>query len=176
MQIDEPALVTASHEEAAAVKEIYQTITEEVSELNILLQTYFDSVDAYEEVISFPVAGIGLDFVHDKGKNFEHLKAHGFPKDKVLAAGILDGRNIWKANLEERLDLTLELIQRAGVDEVWIQPSNSLLHVPVAKHPGEHLADDLLNGLSFAKEKLLEPYTAEERTCFRKSGHPSGNR
>ena len=68
VQIDEPALVTASPEEAAAVKEIYQTITEEVSELNILLQTYFDSVDAYEELISFPVAGIGLDFVHDKGK------------------------------------------------------------------------------------------------------------
>ncbi|MCI4130154.1 5-methyltetrahydropteroyltriglutamate--homocysteine S-methyltransferase [Bacillus haynesii] len=156
VQIDEPALVTASPEEAAAVKEIYQTITEEVPGLNILLQTYFDSVDAYEDLISFPVAGIGLDFVHDKGKNFEHLKAHGFPKDKVLAAGILDGRNIWKANLEERLDLTHELIQRAGVDEVWIQPSNSLLHVPVAKHPGEHLADDLLNGLSFAKEKLLE--------------------
>ena len=156
VQIDEPALVTASHEEAAAVKEIYQTITEEVPGVNILLQTYFDSVDAYEELISFPVAGIGLDFVHDKGKNFEHLKAHGFPKDKVLAAGILDGRNIWKANLEERLDLTLELIQRAGVDEVWIQPSNSLLHVPVAKHPDEQLADDLLNGLSFAKEKLLE--------------------
>ncbi|WP_458117914.1 5-methyltetrahydropteroyltriglutamate--homocysteine S-methyltransferase [Bacillus sp. PK6-026] len=156
VQIDEPALVTASHEEAAAVKEIYQTITEEVPGVNILLQTYFDSVDAYEELISFPVAGIGLDFVHDKGKNFEHLKAHGFPKDKVLAAGILDGRNIWKANLEERLDLTLELIQSAGVDEVWIQPANSLLHVPVAKHPDEQLADDLLNGLSFAKEKLLE--------------------
>ncbi|MCU4667592.1 5-methyltetrahydropteroyltriglutamate--homocysteine S-methyltransferase [Bacillus paralicheniformis] len=156
VQIDEPALVTASHEEAAAVKEIYQTITEEVPGVNILLQTYFDSVDAYEELISFPVAGIGLDFVHDKGKNFEHLKAHGFPKGKVLAAGILDGRNIWKANLEERLNLTLELIQSAGVDEVWIQPSNSLLHVPVAKHPDEQLADDLLNGLSFAKEKLLE--------------------
>ncbi|MPQ25948.1 5-methyltetrahydropteroyltriglutamate--homocysteine S-methyltransferase [Bacillus paralicheniformis] len=156
VQIDEPALVTASHEEAAAVKEIYQTITEEIPGLNILLQTYFDSVDAYEELISFPVAGIGLDFVHDKGKNFEHVKAHGFPKDKVLAAGILDGRNIWKANLEERLDLTLELIRSAGVDKVWIQPSNSLLHVPVAKHPDEHLADDLLNGLSFAKEKLLE--------------------
>ena len=156
VQIDEPALVTASHEEAAAVKEIYQTITEEVPGVNILLQTYFDSVDAYEELISFPVAGIGLDFVHDKGKNFEHLKAHGFPKGKVLAAGILDGRNIWKANLEERLDLTLELIRSAGVDEVWIQPSNSLLHVPVAKHPDEQPADDLLNGLSFAKEKLLE--------------------
>ncbi|MEK5097143.1 5-methyltetrahydropteroyltriglutamate--homocysteine S-methyltransferase [Bacillus sp. FSL W8-0848] len=156
VQIDEPALVTASPEEVAAAKDIYQAIAAEVSGLNVLLQTYFDSVDAYEELISFPVEGIGLDFVHDKGKNLEHVKAHGFPKDKVLAAGILDGRNIWKANLEERLDWITELIGGLGAREVWIQPSNSLLHVPVAKHPDEQLADDLLNGLSFAKEKLSE--------------------
>ncbi|KMM62629.1 5-methyltetrahydropteroyltriglutamate--homocysteine methyltransferase [Bacillus glycinifermentans] len=156
VQIDEPALVTASHGEVAAAKDIYQAITAEVTGLNILLQTYFDSVDAYEELISFPVEGIGLDFVHDKGKNLEQVKAHGFPKDKVLAAGILDGRNIWKANLGERLDWITELIGELGVREVWIQPSNSLLHVPVAKHPDEQLAGDLLNGLSFAKEKLSE--------------------
>ncbi|MBU8787208.1 MULTISPECIES: 5-methyltetrahydropteroyltriglutamate--homocysteine S-methyltransferase [Bacillus] len=156
VQIDEPAFVTASSGEVAAAKDIYQAIAAEVSGLNILLQTYFDSVDAYEELISFPVEGIGLDFVHDKGKNLEQVKAHGFPKDKVLAAGILDGRNIWKANLEERLDWITELIGELGVGEVWIQPSNSLLHVPVAKHPDEQLAGDLLNGLSFAKEKLSE--------------------
>ena len=156
VQIDEPALVTASPDEVAAAKEIYQTIRAEVAGPNVLLQTYFDSVDGYKELISFPVEGIGLDFVHDKGKNLEQLKAHGFPQDKVLAAGILDGRNIWKANLEERLDWITELIGGLGATEVWIQPSNSLLHVPVAKHPDEQLADDLLNGLSFAKEKLLE--------------------
>ncbi|MBG9916842.1 5-methyltetrahydropteroyltriglutamate--homocysteine S-methyltransferase [Bacillus sonorensis] len=156
VQIDEPALVTASPDEVAAAKEIYQTIRAEVAGPNVLLQTYFDSVDGYKELISFPVEGIGLDFVHDKGKNLEQLKAHGFPQDKVLAAGILDGRNIWRANLEERLDWITELIGGLGATEVWIQPSNSLLHVPVAKHPDEQLADDLLNGLSFAKEKLLE--------------------
>ncbi|MCY9199037.1 5-methyltetrahydropteroyltriglutamate--homocysteine S-methyltransferase, partial [Bacillus atrophaeus] len=80
---DEPALVTASSEDVSAAKELYQAITNELSGLNVLLQTYFDSVDAYEELISYPVQGIGLDFVHDKGRNLEQLKAHGFPKDKV---------------------------------------------------------------------------------------------
>ncbi|MDA1475822.1 5-methyltetrahydropteroyltriglutamate--homocysteine S-methyltransferase [Bacillus changyiensis] len=156
VQIDEPALVTASPEEIAAAKAIYQAIKDEVPTLNVLLQTYFDSVDGYEELISFPVEGIGLDFVHDQGRNLEQLKSLGFPKNKVLAAGILDGRNIWKTNLEERLDWITELVSEIRVSEIWIQPSNSLLHVPVAIHPDEHLAKDLLNGLAFAKEKCVE--------------------
>ncbi|WP_343310401.1 5-methyltetrahydropteroyltriglutamate--homocysteine S-methyltransferase [Bacillus atrophaeus] len=156
VQIDEPALVTASSEDVSAAKELYQAITNELSGLNVLLQTYFDSVDAYEELISYPVQGIGLDFVHDKGRNLEQLKAHGFPKDKVLAAGVIDGRNIWKTDLDERLDAILALLSSTDINELWIQPSNSLLHVPVAKHPDEHLEKDLLNGLSYAKEKLAE--------------------
>ncbi|MGW8457806.1 5-methyltetrahydropteroyltriglutamate--homocysteine S-methyltransferase [Bacillus atrophaeus] len=156
VQIDEPALVTASSEDVSAAKELYQAITNELSGLNVLLQTYFDSVDAYEELISYPVQGIGLDFVHDKGRNLEQLKAHGFPKDKVLAAGVIDGRNIWKTDLDERLDAILALLSSTDIDELWVQPSNSLLHVPVAKHPDEHLEKDLLNGLSYAKEKLAE--------------------
>ncbi|MDA7026191.1 5-methyltetrahydropteroyltriglutamate--homocysteine S-methyltransferase [Bacillus sp. CLL-7-23] len=162
VQIDEPALVTASREEIAAAKEIYQAIKDEVPTLNVLLQTYFDSVDEYEELISFPVEGIGLDFVHDQGKNLEQLKSLGFPKNKVLAAGILDGRNIWKTNLEERLDWITELVSEIRVSEIWIQPSNSLLHVPVAIHPDEQLAKDLLNGLAFAKEKCVELHLLKE--------------
>ncbi|WP_215418989.1 hypothetical protein, partial [Escherichia coli] len=50
----------------------------------------------------------------------------------------------------------LDILSHADVEELWIQPSSSLLHVPVAKHPDEHLEKDLLNGLSYAKEKLAE--------------------
>lgn len=148
--------MTASSEDVRAAKDLYEAITKELSGLNVLLQTYFDSVDAYEELVSYPVQGIGLDFVHDKGRNLEQLKKHGFPKDKVLAAGVVDGRNIWKIDVEERLDAALDILSHADVEELWIQPSSSLLHVPVAKHPDEHLEKDLLNGLSYAKEKLAE--------------------
>lgn len=74
VQIDEPALVTASSEDVKAVKAIYQTIKEAVPALNVLLQTYFDSVDAYEELVTYPVEAIGLDFVHDQGRNLEQVK------------------------------------------------------------------------------------------------------
>nr|MDH3076712.1 hypothetical protein [Bacillus velezensis] len=69
---------------------------------------------------------------------------------------MIDGRNIWKIDVEERLDAALDILSHADVEELWIQPSSDLLHVPVAKHPDEHLEKDLLNGLSYAKEKLAE--------------------
>lgn len=162
VQIDEPALVTASYEDVKAVKEIYQTIKEAVPALNILLQTYFDSVDAYEELVTYPVEAIGLDFVHDQGRNLDQVKKHGFPKDKILAAGVIDGRNIWRSDLGERLSFVSEVIADAQPKEVWLQPSSSLLHVPVAKHPSEQLEEKLLNGLSYATEKLAELTTLKE--------------
>jgi 5-methyltetrahydropteroyltriglutamate--homocysteine methyltransferase len=67
-----------------------------------------------------------------------------------------------ESDLEERLDAVLDILSIA-VDELWIQPSSSLLHVPVAKHPDEHLEKDLLNGLSYAKEKLAELTAAEKK-------------
>lgn len=124
--------------------------------MNILLQTYFDSVDAYEELVTYPVEAIGLDFVHDQGRNLDQVKKHGFPKDKILAAGVIDGRNIWRSDLGERLSFISEVIADVQPKEVWLQPSSSLLHVPVAKHPSEQLEEKLLNGLSYATEKLAE--------------------
>ncbi|MGG3626234.1 5-methyltetrahydropteroyltriglutamate--homocysteine S-methyltransferase [Bacillus gobiensis] len=156
VQIDEPALVAADNADVQAVKSLYEQIKSELTSVKILLQTYFDSVDEYKELITYPVEGIGLDFVHDKGKNFDSLKTHGFPADKVLAAGILDGRSIWKADLEERLDFIQSLAGELDIAELWIQPSSSLLHLPVEKHPDEHLDEELLNGLSFATDKLSE--------------------
>ena len=58
---------------------------------------------------------------------------------------MVDYRNIWKIDVEERLDAALDILSHADVEELWIQPSSSLLHVPVAKHPDEHLEKDLLN-------------------------------
>lgn len=74
--------MTASSEDVRAAKDLYESITKELSGLNVLLQTYFDSVDAYEELVSYPVQGIGLDFVHDKGRNLEQLKSTASRKIK----------------------------------------------------------------------------------------------
>ena len=71
-----------------------------VPRLKIIVQTYFEKVANYEAVAALPVAGLGLDFVH--GGFASIIQKYGFPKDKVLAAGVIDGRmygaRIWMRN------------------------------------------------------------------------------
>ncbi|MCK6256476.1 5-methyltetrahydropteroyltriglutamate--homocysteine S-methyltransferase [Fictibacillus sp. KIGAM418] len=156
IQIDEPIFVTSlSEEELTASKKIYEQFHKASSGLNIMLQTYFESAEHYKEIIQFPVQGIGLDFVHGE-KTLDEMRMHGFPEDKVLGAGILDGRNIWRANLSQKQELILQLEELAASERIWIQPSCSLLHVPVSAKHEHSLPQELYNSLAFADEKLEE--------------------
>src|SRR5699024_5370163 len=87
------------------------------------------------------------------------LKIYGFPKDKVLAAGVINGRNVWRANLEEKYTLLETIKQFVGDDQLIVQGSSSLLHVPVTKTVEESLDPIILGGLSFTDEKLTEIVT-----------------
>ncbi|PIC64321.1 5-methyltetrahydropteroyltriglutamate--homocysteine S-methyltransferase [Sporosarcina sp. P13] len=157
VQIDEPILCTSiTSDEMKAVTEIYSQLTKNIDGLNILLQTYFDSVEHYEDTIALPVTGIGLDFVHGGDKNLENLNKIGFPKDKVLAAGIIDGRNIWRSDLDAKLILLETIKQQVKAEKLWIQPSSSLLHVPVTVRSEKKLDTTILNALAFADEKIKE--------------------
>ncbi|WP_153721839.1 5-methyltetrahydropteroyltriglutamate--homocysteine S-methyltransferase [Sporosarcina cascadiensis] len=157
VQIDEPILCTSiSADEMKAVTEIYLQLTKNIGSLNIILQTYFDSVEHYEETIALPVAGIGLDFVHGGKKNLENLTTHGFPGDKILGAGIVDGRNIWRSDLDVKLSLLQTIKQYTSAEKLWIQPSCSLLHVPVTIRSEQKLDSVITNALAFADEKIRE--------------------
>ena len=158
IQIDEPIIATTlSEDDKNHIAHIYDYLTNSVSGLNILLQTYFEAVDDYEFVIGLPVHGIGLDFVHDRGANLAAISKSGFPAGKVLSAGVIDGRGIWKADLYQKLKLLIELNQYAS--QIIVAPSNSLLHVPVTT-AGEVKLDSVLSAaLSFADEKLAEIVT-----------------
>ena len=155
IQIDEPILSTnVSDAVLDEVEKVYKAFAEQVPEIQIILQTYFEKIFAYERIVKLPVEAIGLDFVH--GDSLELLQNYGFPKDKVLAAGIIDGRNVWRANLEEKLTV-LETIQRFVHEErLIVQPSSSLLHVPVTKKLETNIEQVIYDGLSFADEKLAE--------------------
>ncbi|GKV66790.1 MULTISPECIES: 5-methyltetrahydropteroyltriglutamate--homocysteine S-methyltransferase [unclassified Sporosarcina] len=157
VQIDEPILCTSiSADEMKAVTEIYLQLTKNIDSLNIMLQTYFDSVEHYGETIALPVAGIGLDFVHGGKKNLENLTTHGFPGDKILGAGIVDGRNIWRSDLDVKLSLLQTIKQYTSAEKLWIQPSCSLLHVPVTIRSEQKLDSVITNALAFADEKIRE--------------------
>ncbi|MFC0233017.1 5-methyltetrahydropteroyltriglutamate--homocysteine S-methyltransferase [Vagococcus entomophilus] len=157
VQLDEPILVTEYDQaELAVIKSTYQELQEAAPKLKIILQTYFESLTHYQEIVALPVAGIGLDFVHDFGENLAALSQYGFPKDKILAAGVIDGRNVWRSNLHAQQKLVKSIVEYAPEVELILQPSNSLLHVPVTKKNEPQLDSILLNGLSFADEKLNE--------------------
>nr|WP_090885997.1 5-methyltetrahydropteroyltriglutamate--homocysteine S-methyltransferase [Evansella caseinilytica] len=157
VQIDEPVLsTTVTREQTALFHETYQQLTEAAPTIKLILQTYFDSVSHYEDIVSLPVKGIGLDFVHDDGQNLASLKQFGFPEDKVLAAGVIDGRNIWRADLGDKSTLLAEISEFVTPERLIVQPASSLLHVPVTVKNEPALDPVLLNALSFADEKLEE--------------------
>lgn len=157
VQIDEPILVTKlSEADLQRLKTIYETFAASVPNLNIMLQTYFESVEGYSDIVALPVKGIGLDFVHGLSGNLSSIKELGFPKDKVLGAGVIDGRGIWKAPLREKTELLEELANFVLPDNLIVQSSCSLLHVPVTVAAEKKLGSELKDALSFADEKLDE--------------------
>ncbi|AQY51421.1 5-methyltetrahydropteroyltriglutamate--homocysteine S-methyltransferase [Listeria weihenstephanensis FSL R9-0317] len=157
VQIDEPYLATSFDKEELAVFEaVYASLKAVAPSLKIELQTYFESLDYFEDVVKLPVDAIGVDFVHDHGESIEALEKFGFPEDKILAAGVIDGRNVWRADLDAKLELLERIAKVVPKDRLIVQPSSSLLHVPVTKASEPDLDEVLLGGLSFADEKLLE--------------------
>lgn len=157
IQLDEPVLsLEVQDRDLERFRTVYGKLSDAVPEVNLLLQTYFEAVDRYREVVDLPVQGIGLDFVSDRGKNLAALVKHGFPKDKVLAAGVIDGRNIWRANLEQKAALLAQITDAVPAERLIIQPSASLLHVPVSTRNEDALDPLLKDALAFADEKLTE--------------------
>ncbi|MEG0261396.1 MAG: 5-methyltetrahydropteroyltriglutamate--homocysteine S-methyltransferase, partial [Lysinibacillus sp.] len=157
IQLEEPSLVTTLNlEDIQLVKEMYAQLTSAVPEAKIMLQTYFESLSAYEQLIDLPVHGVGLDFVHGYEKNMQALRQFGFPKEKVLAAGVINGRDIWRANLAEVSSTVKAIEQLSDAKAIWVQSSCSLQHVPVTTAHETNLDLVLKNALSFADEKLIE--------------------
>jgi 5-methyltetrahydropteroyltriglutamate--homocysteine methyltransferase len=157
IQVEEPALVLSlAPEDIKLVQQIYKQLAEEVPEAKLMLQTYFEGLSAYEELIQLPVAGVGLDFIHGADENMSSLRKYGFPQDKVIGIGIINGRDIWRANLAEKAMMTKAILSLSGVNEAWVQSSCSLQHVPVTTKSEKKLESTLLNALSFADEKIVE--------------------
>lgn len=155
VQLDEPSLIgNFTEKELVAIHNFYDEVAQAVPELKIILQTYFEKITHYQEITALPVHGFGLDFVH--GDSISQLKEFGFPKDKVLAAGVVDGRNVWRANLDDKIDLLAQIQVHVQPDRLIIQPASSLLHVPVTTTLEKQLDPVIRESLSFADEKLAE--------------------
>ena len=157
VQLEEPALTQSlSLDEVKIVQEIYKQLVESVPTAKIMLQTYFEALSAYELLSKLPVAGIGLDFVHGKKENMTSLRKFGFPKDKVIGIGCVNGRDIWCANIAAVSTEVQAVLKLSNVQNAWIQSSCSLQHVPVTTISEQNLDPVLRDALSFADEKIME--------------------
>ena len=155
VQFDEPSLVKdMTADDIQLFVSLYKKILPGKKNVKVLVQTYFGDVrDCYREICSLDFDGIGLDFIEGK-KTLALIKENGFPKDKVLFAGIVNGKNIWRNNYAATLPLIHEL--KKYVSEIVLSTSCSLLHVPCTLRNETKLPDDIKKHFAYAEEKLSE--------------------
>lgn len=155
LQIDEPILVTdLSKQDIQSFEQIYQAILPTKGPLNILLQTYFGDIrDCYSTVTALPFDGIGIDFVEGK-ESLNLLQQYGFPTDKILFAGVINGKNIWRNNYAKTLATLAQI--KTQTTKLVISTSCSLLHVPYTLQNETKLTIAQKAYFTFAQEKLQE--------------------
>jgi len=156
VQIDEPALVTdLPNAWWAALDDAYAALSG--AAVKLLLTTYFGSVsDHAAQLKALPVAGLHIDLCRAPDQLDAFLP--NYPGDKVLSLGVIDGRNIWRADLGHAFSI-LERVHGVLRERLWVAPSCSLLHCPVDLGQETKLDPDLRSWLAFAVQKLGEVAT-----------------
>lgn len=156
IQLEEPALTfELSDAEQALVEQLYIQLAERVQS-DVMITTYFEGVPSLARLLQLPVAGFGLDFAAGEKENIAALRHIDFPKDKTLAIGLINGRDIWASNLAERAILVETIQKLTEAEQIVLQTSCSLQHVPVTLAHETKLEPVLKNALAFADEKVKE--------------------
>lgn len=154
LQFDEPALVfDLDEKDIQLFAELYQPIFKAKDETKLLLQTYFGDIrDIYETVIKLDFDGIGLDFIEGR-QSLDLVKKYGFPTEKKLFAGVVNGKNIWANNYQKTIALLNALPNK---NNIVISSSCSLQHVPYSVSQETELENTITSHFAFAEEKLVE--------------------
>mgnify|MGYP001058376523 FL=1 len=156
VQFDEPLFVKDLEPKVLSLlKPVYDELSNVSKNIKIVVTTYFEhSNEATKILVNTPIWALGLDFIHGV-KNLESLE---FIKNsnKVLIAGVIDGRNIWKSNFEDKLNLLNKISNVVSKDNIIVGTSCSLLHVPFTLSYEDNLDKEIKSWLAFANEKLKE--------------------
>src|SRR6266851_4439482 len=155
VQMDEPCLVL---ELPAETRKAFTSAYARLSgstKLRLLVATYFEGLrDNLSTALALPVAALHVDLVRAPDQLEPLLQ--NTPSHLMLSLGVIDGRNIWKTDLQRALTLAEQAVNKLGSDRVLIAPSCSLLHSPVDLDLEVHLRGDLREWLAFAKQKVEE--------------------
>lgn len=153
VQIDEPVLsLDLSKQQQAALSQTYDSLASVGPK--IMLASYFDRIgDNLDLALSLPTAGLHLDLVRGASDLEPALAAK---PDKVLSLGLVDGRNVWRTDLDRAVGIAERAVDALGPDRVEIAPSCSLLHSPIDIDLETDLDAELCGWLAFASQKLSE--------------------
>ncbi len=153
LQIDEPTLVTQlTPAWQQAFEKTYHTFKD--ININLMLTTYFGPLrENLQLACKLPAAGLHIDAINAKDEVPQVID--NLPSHKVLSLGIINGRNIWKTDLNATLDW-LEPIAKKLQNRLWLAPSCSLIHVPVDLSSEEKIDPEIKDWLAFAIQKLEE--------------------
>ncbi len=156
VQIDEPIFSKDNQIKVIAlIKPTYDRLSNISKNIKIVVTTYFEhSTEATKVLVHTPIWGIGLDFLYGN-ENFQSLDIIK-KSDKQLIAGVVDGRNIWKNNLQTTTKLLEKIAKEIDKDKIIISSSCSLLHTPFTLEHELKMDENIKNWLSYAKEKLAE--------------------
>lgn len=159
VQLDEPWLALDPPPEGPlgdAYRRAYAALAEAAGPIRILVATYFEGVEEnLATALRLPVAGLHLDLVRAPHQ-LEQLLRHPLPDGFVLSLGVVDGRNVWKADLTACLEVLERAARAWGRDRIQVAPSCSLLHVPLDVTLETSLDPELKGWLAFARQKLEE--------------------
>jgi len=163
VQIDEPTLVAdRTDAERAAYTRAYEALAD-AADVDIHVATYFGSLaENLPTALDLPIESLHLDLVRGEGQLADALD-HGVPDDLSLSLGVVDGRNVWRADLDDRLETVTTAVDALGADRVLVGPSCSLLHVPVDLDAEPALDDDEKLWLAFAVQKIEEIVAIADR-------------
>ena len=150
VQIDEPALVLELPQAwLDAFKPAYEALNGEVK---LLLTTYFEGItDNLDTITALPVQGLHVDLVHGQDNVAELHKR--LPADWLLSAGLINGRNVWRADLSEKYAQVKAIV---GKRELWVASSCSLLHSPIDLSVETRLDAEVKSWFAFALQKCEE--------------------
>ncbi|MDB4257394.1 5-methyltetrahydropteroyltriglutamate--homocysteine S-methyltransferase, partial [Arcobacteraceae bacterium] len=189
VQIDEPIFVKDNEPKVLSlIKLAYDRLGIVSQKIKIIVTTYFEhSTEATKILLHTPIWGIGLDFLYGV-ENLESLEVIA-SSDKQLIAGVVDGRNIWKNDINQTIKLLNNIADVVPKDKIIIASSCSLLHIPFTLKYEEKLDDEIKNWLSYAYEKLdeifllskiffegLDTLTANEQVKYQKNNKENQSR
>lgn len=156
VQIDEPILaMDLTDRQKEGCKEAYAELAKAAPGLNILIATYFEGLrENMELAFGLPVQGVHLDLRRDPHQYKDALAM--VPEGMYLSLGLVDGRNVWKNDLHQSLNVIEYVDSHIGLDHVMVGPSCSLLHSPIDLDNEDTLDAEVKNWMAFAKQKLDE--------------------